>query len=179
MRLILFSMIALVVAVGCSSSPKAAKTASPAVVAKASEAQTAELLGRIKILDGTWEMIGPDGQKSTIIFKTVSGGTAVREIMFPGTGHEMTNMYHMDGPSIVMTHFCAAGNQPRMRATAFVNNSIAFTSDSVSNLTSMNDQYMGAMTLVFKDADHIEERWQHMAGDKVSHGPNFELTRVK
>ena len=102
---------------GCAGPAKTAGAASPAVVSKASDAEAAELLGRVKTLDGEWEMTGPDGEKGYAVFKTMAAGSAVREIMFPGTAHEMTNVYHMDGPSLIVTHYCAAGNQPRMRAT--------------------------------------------------------------
>lgn len=86
------------------------------VVAKASETQTNELLGKVKTLEGEWTLTGPDGQPGSIVFKTSSAGSVVRETMFPGQPHEMTNVYHMDGPTCVVTHYCAAGNQPRMRA---------------------------------------------------------------
>ena len=33
-----------------------------------------------------------------------------------GTPMEMVTLYHMDGAELVATHYCAMGNQPRMRA---------------------------------------------------------------
>ncbi|MEZ6019293.1 MAG: hypothetical protein R3F17_04090 [Planctomycetota bacterium] len=42
----------------------------------------------------------------------------MREIMFPGQPFEMTNVYRLDGNDLCVTHFCAVGNQPQMRATA-------------------------------------------------------------
>ena len=166
--------VALLLA-GCAS--HAPKSASPAVVSKASPAQTSDLLDRVKTLDGVWEMTSPDGQKATLVFSTVAGGSAVREVMFPGTPHEMVNMYHMDGPSLVVTHYCAAGNQPRMRATQADGNKIAFKCDSVTNLTDKDEGYMGGLTLEFKDANHFTEHWQHMAKGEVTDGPGFEATR--
>lgn len=161
---------------GCASTG-AKKTASPAVVSKASPAQQTELLDRVKTLEGTWEMTGPDGTKATLVFSTVAAGSAVREVMFPGTEHEMVNMYHMDGPTLVVTHYCAGGNQPRMRATAAEGDSIAFTCDSVTNLTAPDQGYMGGLTLVFVSQDRVTENWQHMQDGKVTNGPAFELTR--
>ena len=162
---------------GSSKSASAAKSGSPGIVAKATDAQIADLLGRVKSLDGEWEMTGPGGEKGTIVFKTIAGGSAVREIMFPGTEHEMTNLYHVDGPTLVVTHYCAAGNQPHMRATQATGNSIVFICDSVSNLTAKDQTYMGGLTLVFKDANHITQKWAHMADGKTTLGPDFDLTR--
>jgi len=51
------------------------------------------------------------------------------------TDHEMTNVYHMDGPTLVMTHYCAAGNQPRLRAASGTSGTIDFKTDSVTNWT--------------------------------------------
>ena len=41
-------------------------------------------------------------------------GTAVVESLDLG-GHTMTSVYHEDGGTLRMTHFCAANNQPRLR----------------------------------------------------------------
>ena len=115
----------------------------------------------MKSLAGTWEQTDDKGQKSVVsVFAVSSDGSVVREIMFPGTPHEMTNVYHLDGPSVVMTHYCAEGNQPRMRATGPDKpGAIALKFDSVSNLTARDQQYMGELTLLLKDKDHIVEQW--------------------
>jgi hypothetical protein len=92
----------------------------------------------------------------------------------------MTNLYHMDGPSMVMTHYCAVGNQPKMRAVAGgPHDPIELKFDSVTNLAS-NQTYMGGMKLVIVDRDHIEEHWSNFrpgnaAGEQVA----FKLTRKK
>ena len=47
-----------------------------------------------------------------------AAGTVVMETMAPGTEHEMINMYYQDGNDLVLTHYCAGGNQPTMRLAA-------------------------------------------------------------
>ena len=49
------------------------------------------------------------------MIKVTAAGSAVHETIFPGTGHEMVSMYHADGKDLIMTHYCALGNQPRMK----------------------------------------------------------------
>jgi hypothetical protein len=174
-----FAACAVVSVGGCKSgSPSMSRTGT--VVAPATPAEVA-MLEKIKSLEGTWEMQGGmGGQPATIVFHTGGGGHTVREIMFPGDEHEMTNMYHLDGRSLVMTHYCAIGNQPRMRARAGGDpNSIAFTFDSVTNKTSADQTYMGEMTLTFVDADTIREDWVHFEKGKPGAPTSFELKRKR
>src|SRR5439155_10819388 len=74
----------------------------------------------IRSLAGTWESIepGPDQKPMVVIFKPTSMDSAVVESMFPGSPHEMINLFTSDGDGVVMTHYCAMGNQPRMRAAS-------------------------------------------------------------
>jgi hypothetical protein len=136
------------------------------------------LFAPVRALAGTWR-VDADEHPGEIRFEVTSGGSAVRELMFPGTEHEMTNMYSLDGNSIVMTHYCAGGNQPHMRATAIDGNRLVFESDGVSDLKKSDAQYMGAMTLVLVDEDHIEQHWVAYNAASEEEHPVFELTRVK
>lgn len=161
---------------GCASQPSG-----PRVVEAASPARTEALLGMLKKLEGKWAMKGPEGEDQLgTEFKVSSAGTTVREIMFPGQPHEMTNLYHMDGPDIVMTHYCAVGNQPRMRASAVQGNKLVFTFDDVTNYAGGGQHCMRDMTLEFKDDNTIVEHWRSYVGDKPADGvTSFELTRMQ
>jgi hypothetical protein len=154
-------------------------TQSQRVVTAAKPTDKAALLDRIKGLAGTWETEGPDGKKMTVVYQLTSSGSAVREIMFPGTGSEMTNMYTMDGPDLLMTHYCAMGNQPHMKASASQGNTIAFTTAGVSNLTAPDQLYMGQMNVVFVDKDHIRQEWQTIKNGALQNEmqTNIDLTR--
>jgi hypothetical protein len=160
---------------GCATSG-----GSPRVVAPASAEQKSALLERMKSLDGEWTAKDPESgaMVTAAVFKTTSNGSAVREVMFPGSPHEMTNMYHMDGSSMVVTHYCAMGNQPQMRAKNAVGNAIIFEFNDVTNRTSEEQACMGEMTLEFVDADHIVERWRTI-GTAASEATVIELVRKK
>ena len=125
----------------------------------------AGMLGALSKLAGEWEMQDENGARILAAqFAVTSGGTAVREIMFPGQPHEMTNLYHMDGDVLVCTHYCAAGNQPRMIAAHAEKSDegtvFAFEFDSVSNLRESHDHYMGTMTLTILENGQLREDWR-------------------
>lgn len=161
---------------GCSSGSKVK------VVSAATAEQRATTLDQVKALEGTW--VGKDEkgvEQVMAIFSVGSAGTSVREIMFPGTPHEMTNMYHMDGGTLVMTHYCAAGNQPRLRSLKSAPGRIEMVADSVTNFTTANEYYMGRLTLVMPDKDTLVEEWASIKDGKeqVEHMPKFEWKRKK
>ncbi len=162
----------LLLSIGCAHSGHASGARA---VAPASAAQKAALLGKIKSLEGTWAM---EGNEVASEYKVSSGGHVVRQVMFPGAQHEMTNVYHMDGDALVMTHYCAVGNQPRMRASHADGNTIAFTFESVTNMTSPDQACMRELTIEFKDHDHIVERWKAYEGEKSMHEQAFAYTRI-
>ncbi len=175
MKLLLGAAAACSILVGCSTGVK------QRVVSPASAADKAVLFDQLKPLAGTWESLdakgNPDG--STSVFSVSSAGSAVREIMMVGTAHEMTNMYHLDGDSVVCTHYCAEGNQPRMRATPATARPgrIEFKFDSVTNHTRADQECMGEMTLIIKDADHIRQEWCSYKDGKAHEPFGFELRR--
>lgn len=152
------------------------------VVDAATPAQTALLFDQVKSLVGTWESTDEQGQSHvSSVFTLSSGGSVVREVMLPGTPSEMTNVYHMDGPTLVMTHYCASGNQPRMRACVGEPGKLAFHFDSVTNLTDPKAAYMGELTLVRVDENTLRTEWKSLQDGKVlpDESPVFTLTRKK
>jgi len=149
--------LVLVTAAGCASSTSGKPVANGAATADQKKA----MLEQVMSLAGTWESPDEKGEWGTgTVMSVSSGGSAVREVMFPGAPHEMTNVYHMDGGSLIMTHYCAQGNQPRLRCTNAKPGELTFTSDSVTNMASPSEQYMGSMTLVITDKNNFEQRWK-------------------
>lgn len=173
--LILAALTPIALLGACASTHRTVDAASPA--------QQAVLLDKMKTLEGEWTM--PD-EKGAIqlasVFRVTAAGSAVREVMFPGTPHEMTNMYHMDGATLMMTHYCAIGNQPHMRAQPGDGKTIVFQPDSVSNLTNKDGGYMGGVKVTFVDNDHVTFSWTHYkdgVAQAAGHNPDFVLTRKK
>ena len=73
---------------------------------------------RFKALTGDW-IAAEDSEhvkKGDLVasYRLTGGGSAVVEDIFPGTPHQMTTVYHMDGEALIATHYCPQGNQPRL-----------------------------------------------------------------
>src|SRR5262245_51575653 len=71
-------------------------------------------LEKMKKLAGTWRLADKDGKPTdqiASIIKVTAGGSVVHETLFPGQPHEMVSVYAVDGPDLIMTHYCVLGNQ--------------------------------------------------------------------
>ncbi|MGE0480831.1 MAG: hypothetical protein AB7Q17_10215 [Phycisphaerae bacterium] len=170
--------LGLALVAGCAATGRTGSAPRPVAPPTAREEA---MFDALKALAGEWTMLDEHGQTVTgSVFAVSSNGNVVREVMFPGTDHEMTNVYHLDGPSLLVTHYCAMGNQPRMRATGPGPKDIDFRFDGVTNLAS-NQAYMGSLRLVVVDADHIEQHWKSYknGAELADHAPVFQLTRKR
>ncbi len=120
------------------------------------------------------------GQEVNVNYKVTSAGSAVVETLLPGTPHEMVTVIHPDGDHLVLTHYCALGNQPRMKADGKTEgNKVAFKFDSASNLKSDQDMHMHEVTYTFVDKDTIKAEWTHYNEGKAAGTVVFELKRKK
>ena len=132
---------------------------------------------KLKSVLGDWE--AKEGNMTFhISYKLVSNGTAIMETMAAGNQPPMINMYTPEGGKLTMVHYCAGGNQPRMRADAPNGNEIAFNFVDIANLPDMKAEHMRDLTLRIVDADHIEQVWTSKKDDKTTTA-TFKLTRVK
>ena len=138
-------------------------------------------LDALKKLSGEWVEVGEDGKptdKVVAVYRTTAGGTVVEETLFGGTPHEMVTMYFMDRDNLMLTHYCVAGNQPRMKAEKSVEpNKIVFHCDGGTNMKSENDEHMHNATLVFVDDNHIQSEWLEYKDGKQVMNASFTLAR--
>jgi hypothetical protein len=131
----------------------------------------------LKSLDGSWEGKAPDGQTVQVAYRVTGNGSAV---MSEIKGHaDMISMFNLDGDRLLMTHYCGAGNQPRMVAsTSPDGKTLTFDFLDATNLASPDDGHMTRLVLSMPDANHHTEEWIY--GD---HGKQekevFELWRKK
>jgi hypothetical protein len=134
---------------------------------------------KLKSLAGNWEGKASDGRPVHINYKVVSSGSAVMESIMESSDMQMITVYHLDGDRLMMTHFCSAGNQPRMRAdSSSIPTAIKFTFVDVTNLSGPDAGRMQAHSIIWKDADHVTQHWtwREKGQDRVE---TFEMARQK
>jgi hypothetical protein len=140
---------------------------------------------RFKQLAGDW--VGKitkgshkDDKEIRVNYKVTSAGSAVVETLGAGTDHEMATVIHKDGEDLVLTHYCALGNQPRMKAERPADgNKIAFRFTGGSNMKSDKDMHMHAVTYTFVDKDNLKSEWVLYKDGKEAEIAVFELKRKK
>lgn len=131
----------------------------------------------LKLLEGTWEGKNHQGQPLEVSFRTTAGGSALMSEIHGHGKENMISMIHLDGDRLLMTHYCGAGNQPRMRATmAPDGKSVAFDFVDGTNIPSPDAGHMNHVVFGMPDANHHTEEWTFL-----DHGKEmkevFELHR--
>jgi len=133
---------------------------------------------KLKSLVGTWD--GHEGsQPVSITYTLVSNGTSLMESLNGAHDMNMITMYAPDGDTIVATHYCAMGNQPRMRAKPGANpNTLDFQFVDATNLQDPKGDVMRGLVVTFQDANHFQQTWTARAGGK-DQTSDFVYTRKK
>jgi hypothetical protein len=93
----------------------AACAASPAP-AQAPQADGRAALDYLRELEGQWVVQGGNEGPFGWEFDVTSRGGVVVERLKVGTSTEMTTIYHLDDGTLIGTHYCQLGNQPRLTA---------------------------------------------------------------
>lgn len=145
-----------------------------ATAAAVAQSDAQKSFDKLKSMTGSWEGKMSDGQAVTMTYSVVSGGSAV---MADATHESMVTMYTLDGDRLLMTHYCAAGNQPRMAAsTSPDGKTMTFNFLDATNLSSPQAGHMSHAVFNFADAEHYTEDWT-WTKDGQSKTEHFDLHR--
>jgi hypothetical protein len=154
------------------------------VLGRSAEVDAAAAFERLKALKGTWDGKTATGGKVTTTFELTANGTALVE-RYVGSeamkGAEMLTVYHLDGTSLVLTHYCIAKNQPKLKAERFdpTAGEIQFEFVSASNLASPNAGHMRRAFYRIDDANHFTTSWEFFQNGKKTMTETETYTRVK
>ncbi len=90
---------------------------------------------------------------------------------------DMISMFHMDGDRLLLTHYCSAGNQPRMAASLSPDGkSVTFNFVDATNLVAPHTGHMNRVIFSVVDANHHTEEWRFLQDGKEQ-VETFDLTR--
>ena len=91
----------------------------------------------------------------------------------------MVTMIHLDGDRLMLTHYYAMGNQPRMVGTISPDGkTITFDFLDATNLTS-KEGHLQRIVFNLLDSDHHSERWEFKMADGKQTNDLIDLKRTK
>lgn len=141
---------------------------------------------KLKTITGSWEgtvtTIPPtsevDGKHMQVTFRVTSMGNAIlHEMKMEGRQDDPITMLYLDGDRLMLTHYCDAGNRPRMTGKLTGDGkTVDFEFLDVAGSTDYGHMHHAVFTVI--DANHHSEEWTFMVGDKPVHA-RFDLQRAK
>ena len=149
---------------------------------------------QLKALAGTWQGMvtldppQPEMGNATMMqlsLRVTSRGNALAHEMHelgkpddPARYDHPLTMLYLDGDRLLLTHYCDAGNRPRMAARVSPDGkTVEFDFLDVAGSTEYGHMHHAVFTMI--DANHHIEDWTYMMpGDKQVHA-HFDLKRTK
>jgi hypothetical protein len=120
-----------------------------------------------------------DGKPTQVSMRVTSMGNALlHEATGAGRPDDPITMLYMDGDRLLLTHYCDAGNRPRMIGRMSPDGkTVEFEFLDVADSTRYGHMHHAVFTFV--DANHHIEDWTYMhPGDRPLRA-RFDLHRVK
>ena len=144
---------------------------------------------QLKTLAGHWtgkvsmsEANAPDDKPVPldVTLRVTSMGNTLMHEMKSAAPDDPITMFTLDGDKLVLTHYCDAGNQPRMVGTVSPDGK-TYTFDFVSatNLLPTQHGHMQHVVFTLIDPDHHTEKWDFAMADGKTMGGLLDLHRVK
>jgi hypothetical protein len=161
----LLTLLAFVVLVAAAPTTLVAAEKSPAEAA----------FERLKSLAGTWETLVDKKQTGVATYTVTGGGKVVLEVM-----GGMATAYHFDKDTLMMTHYCGAGNQPRMRAMRIGEDGrhISFQMFDITNHpNSKTSSYSSALDVRFGKDGTVELVFKSMTAGVEGRSQTFQLVK--
>ena len=145
-----------------------------------SSSDAAAAFDRLKTLAGEWEATTDRG-KVRLNYELIAGGNSIIERESGENMPEMLTVYYLDGNRLLLTHYCMAGNQPRMEARTFNSQTgeLRFQFLDITNLANANAGHMRNVTLHLVDNNHLSSEWQFFENGQPKLTERAQYTRVR
>ncbi|HUI43823.1 MAG TPA: hypothetical protein VL523_17825 [Terriglobia bacterium] len=132
---------------------------------------------QLKTLAGSWQG-NFEGKPVQVTLRVTSMGNALMHEMTGGGPEDPITMLYVDNDRLTLTHYCDAGNRPRMVAKESPDGkTVDF--DLLDVAGSMQHGHMDRAVFTLIDANHHTEDWTYMEpGDKPVQA-HLDLQRTK
>jgi hypothetical protein len=132
----------------------------------------------LKALAGTWQAIYEGKPMQASLRVTSMGHAIVHEMKGDGPENPIT-MFYLEGDRLMLTHYCDAGNQPRMVGKLSPDGkTLDFNFVAVGNYSPAQGGHMQHAVFTFIDANHHTEEWTFMIeGGKPAEHARLDLER--
>jgi hypothetical protein len=154
----------------------ACRTTRPAPRVEAGATQAS--FERLHALVGRWQCTTGAARTVELAYRLVSGGSTLVETFTTASGKETLTIFHLDGPHLLATHYCAQGNQPRLRLQHASDTTFELAFHDATNLASPAASHLDRLTLELIDAGHHRRTEIYAAGGK-DETTRFECQRVQ
>lgn len=136
---------------------------------------------RLAALAGTWDGTiegGTAPRPPRARYEVVAGGNAVMETLDFGGGTPMVTMYYPDGDQLMLTHYCGARNQPRMRTASIPPGAafLVFPYKDATNVLAGTVSFMRHLRVDFEGPDRFVQTW-NQDSDQQGGSFRFSFTR--
>ena len=154
MRLIL-AFVPVVLPLSCAAPDGGPATGSAGSAGSAAAAQAG--FERMAALEGEWTGEGPADAPGpmTVTYELTGGGSALVETLFANSPGEMVTIYTIEEGALMLTHYCALGNQPRMRADPLQGDVLVFRFAGGANIDPARDDHMHDARYEFVAQDEL------------------------
>jgi hypothetical protein len=136
--------------------------------------KTNDTFNLIKALAGDWQgsyvWFGNNrkGPMNARYYLTGNGTAVVEDLIVDGNAN-MTTVYHLDGADLRATHYCAAGNQPRLKATPTDDNKmLKFHMVDITNMPTPEAGHVRDLELRLTSASQITILFTFVGAGKES-----------
>ena len=135
---------------------------------------------RLKTLVGEWDGDSSMG-KVHVTYDLVAGGTALVEREAGEQMPAMLTVYYVDQGRLLLTHYCIAGNQPRMQAQAFnaETGDLEFDFLDAGNLANANAGHMHSVRIRVTDDKHMNSEWRFYENGRQKFAETSQYSRVR
>ncbi len=106
-------------------------------------------------LVGNWTGKSGSGRENRVNYRLTAGGTVLVETWSLSAGRESMTLYHLDGESLIATHYCPQGNQPRLVLMP-ADETMHFAFLDGTNLQVPGKSHQYSFWLKIKDRDHFQ-----------------------